>query len=49
MTRVLITGGSGFIGSHLAEHLARSGDEVTVFDQAPPVPGPRWLRALRLR
>ena len=40
MTRVLITGGSGFIGSHLAEHLARSGDEVTVFDQAPPVPGP---------
>lgn len=40
MSGVLITGGSGFIGSHLAEHLARHGDEVTVFDRAAPVPGP---------
>jgi nucleoside-diphosphate-sugar epimerase len=38
MARVLITGGSGFIGSHLAEHLVRSGDEVTIFDAAPPPP-----------
>ncbi len=28
----LITGGSGFIGSHLAEALLRRGDEVTVLD-----------------
>lgn len=38
MTRAVITGGSGFIGSHLAEHLVRSGAEVTVFDTAPPPP-----------
>ena len=30
--RVLITGGAGFIGSHLAEHLIARGDEVYVLD-----------------
>ena len=30
--RVLITGGAGFIGSHLADELIRVGDEVTVLD-----------------
>lgn len=30
--RVLITGGAGFIGSHLAERLLKSGDEVLVID-----------------
>ena len=38
MARVVITGGSGFIGSHLAEHLVSRGDEVTVFDAAPLPP-----------
>ena len=28
----LITGGAGFIGSHLAEQLARRGDHVIVID-----------------
>jgi UDP-glucose 4-epimerase len=32
MSRALITGGAGFIGSHLAEHLADGGDQVTVLD-----------------
>ena len=30
--RVLITGGAGFIGSHLADSLIESGNEVTVLD-----------------
>jgi UDP-glucose 4-epimerase len=30
--RVLITGGAGFIGSHLAERMLREGREVTVLD-----------------
>lgn len=30
--RVLITGGAGFIGSHLAERLVVRGDEITVID-----------------
>lgn len=30
--RYLITGGAGFIGSHLAEHLLQSGHEVVVWD-----------------
>ena len=32
MAKMLITGGAGFIGSHLAEHLLAGGHEVTVLD-----------------
>ena len=32
MARYLITGGAGFIGSHLTDHLMGSGHAVTVFD-----------------
>jgi len=31
-TRALVTGGAGFIGSHLTDHLVRSGYEVAVLD-----------------
>src|SRR5580704_4409149 len=30
--RALITGGAGFVGSHLAEELLRRGDEVVILD-----------------
>ncbi|MDP7417246.1 MAG: GDP-mannose 4,6-dehydratase, partial [Desulfobacterales bacterium] len=30
--RVLITGGAGFIGSHLAEEYLKKGDEVYIID-----------------
>ncbi|MDQ7793825.1 MAG: NAD-dependent epimerase/dehydratase family protein [bacterium] len=33
--RVVVTGGSGFIGSHLVETLVKRGNQVRVFD--------RWL------
>jgi len=34
--RVLITGGAGFIGSHLARHLLRGGHEVRALDRLDP-------------
>ncbi|MEO8457521.1 MAG: SDR family NAD(P)-dependent oxidoreductase [Chloroflexota bacterium] len=33
---VLVTGGSGFIGSHLVERLAQQGDRVAVYDNFDP-------------
>jgi dTDP-L-rhamnose 4-epimerase len=34
--RILITGGAGFIGSHLARHLLRNGHEVRALDRLDP-------------
>jgi dTDP-alpha-D-glucuronic acid decarboxylase len=44
MTRAVVTGGCGFMGSHLAEALISRGDDVTVFDTASP---PAYLRIIR--
>ena len=34
--RILITGGAGFIGSHLADKLIQNGHQVSVFDNLEP-------------
>jgi dTDP-alpha-D-glucuronic acid decarboxylase len=36
MSRVVVTGGCGFLGSHLVQRLVVRGDDVLVFDNAPP-------------
>ena len=34
--RILVTGGAGFVGTHLVEHLVGRGDEVVVLDSLEP-------------
>ena len=36
MARILIIGGSGFIGTHVASRLQEEGEEVAIFDVVPP-------------
>jgi UDP-glucuronate 4-epimerase len=43
--RVLLTGGAGFIGSHVAEALLRRGDELTIVDCLDTFYSPVWKRA----
>ena len=40
MKKAVVIGGSGFIGSHVADHLSESGFHTTVFDLTPS----SWLR-----
>lgn len=41
--RVLVTGGAGFLGEHVARHLVAGGAEVRLLDRAPPSP---WEAAI---
>ncbi len=45
MDRVLVTGGAGFIGSHLCEHLLRTGRCVTIVDDLDDFYDPQLKRA----
>jgi UDP-glucose 4-epimerase len=39
--KILITGGSGFLGSHIADALSAAGHRVAIFDRSPS----QWLRS----
>ena len=40
MKKAVVVGGSGFVGSHVADHLSDTGYEVTIYDYNPS----KWLR-----
>jgi UDP-glucuronate 4-epimerase len=43
--RILLTGGAGFIGSHVAETLLRRGARLTIVDNLDPFYAPAWKNA----
>ena len=40
MKKIVVVGGSGFLGSHTADELSRRGYDVVIFDSVRS----RWLR-----
>jgi len=47
MSEVVVTGGRGFLGSRLVEHLLAAGEDITVFDNAPTPAGRNDLPGVR--
>jgi UDP-glucose 4-epimerase len=43
--KCFVTGGSGFIGSHLVDKLVENGHETTVMDSRPPPHNVPWIQA----
>lgn len=43
--RIVLTGGAGFIGSHLAEALLRRGSQLTIVDSLDEFYSPAWKQA----
>lgn len=43
--RILLTGGAGFIGSHVAEALLRNGARLSVVDNLDDLYSPTWKKA----
>lgn len=43
--RILLTGGAGFIGSHVAEELLRRGAQLSIVDNLDAFYSPAWKRA----
>lgn len=39
----MVTGGSGFLGAHIASRLAKRGDQVVIYDLVPPSGEMKWL------
>jgi len=48
-TRVLVTGGSGFLGCYVMKNLLRRGDTVVNYDVRPPREEYRWLLGDKLK
>ena len=49
MKKILITGGTGFIGSHLSEYMVRKGYKVIVYDKYNINNSWGWLENSKLK
>lgn len=49
MTAVLVTGGLGYIGGRVAQHLAAAGHAVRILTRRAPAQRPEWAASLEVR